>query len=150
MRYLLVPITLLLQHTIVYYSTYYLIVASLALFSLSWFWILLGLGLFAGLISFVFTTVPALLQMLFLSIYKGNKIVMGLHSIISLLALISLVVTFYQYPITLVSGDKEIGVFSGLWNESPIKFLMLVPTIIGMFIAQCNAFIFGPFIYTDD
>ena len=150
MRYLLVPITLLLQHTIVYYSTYYLIVASLALFSLSWFWILLGFSLFAGLISFVFTTVPALLQMLFLSIYKGNKIVMGLHSIISLLALISLVMTFYQYPITIVSGDNEIGVFSGLWKESPIKFLMLVPAIVGMFISQCNAFIFGPFTYTDD
>ena len=150
MRYLLIPITLLLQHSIVYYSTYYLVVASLFVFSLNWFWIIFGLSFCTGLISLVFTRIPSMLQLTFMWIYKGNKFVTGLHSIISLLALVSLIMTFYQSPITFVSGDEEIGVFSGLWDASPIKFILLAPTIIAMFMVQCYSFTVGPFLFRED
>lgn len=150
MRFLLIPLTLLVQHTVVYYSTYYLVVASLFLFSLSWFWIILGLGLITSIISFLFTLIPALIQGLFAWIYNGNKLVIGLHSMVSLLALISLVMLFYSNPITIVSGNEEISVFSGLWDESPIKFLVLAPTVIGMFLTQCYAFILVPLFIDED
>ena len=86
----------------------------------------------------------------FIWIYKGNKFVTGLHSIISLLALVSLIMTFYQSPITFVSGEEEIEVFSGLWDASPTKFILLAPTIISMFIGQCYAFTVGPVLFRED
>lgn len=150
MRFLLIPLTLFVQHTIVYYSTYYLIVALLLLFSFSWFWIILGFSFIIGYLSWWFTSIPMLVQVFFAWMYKGNKLVIALHSIVTLLALISLVMTFYVNPITIVSGNQEIGVFSGLWAESPIKFIVLAPTVIGMFLSQCYAFIVGPFIILNE
>lgn len=146
MRFLLLPLTLFLGHTIVYYSTYYLIVASLLLFSLSWFWILFGLTFFIGVIYALIVLIPMLIQGLFAWIYNGNKLAIGLHSIVSLLALISLVMLFYEYPITIVSGNEEIDVFKGLWDAAPMKCLFLVPTVIGIFLTQFYACVFVPFV----
>ena len=154
MRFLLLPLTLFLWYTIVYYSTYYLIVASLLLFSLSWYWILFVMPFLTAFTWFLITLIPILVQNLFGWIYYGNKlardlrspVISGLHSIVSLLALISLVMLFYENPITIVSGNEEIGVFKGLWDAAPIKFLFLAPFVIAIFLGQFYAQIIAPFI----
>ena len=150
MRYLLIPFSLLIQYAIVYYSTYYLIVASFVLFSLNWLWIIFGFGILTGLISFIFSVIPSLIQLLVTRIYKGNSLVLGFHSVASLLAIISLLHLFYEYPAMLVAGDNEIPIFRALWQAYPLKCLIIFPSIIGMLFSQIYGFVIGPFMHTQD
>jgi uncharacterized membrane-anchored protein len=105
------------------------------MFSLSWFWLILGFSFLFAILFSLINFIPALLRTLIIQFYGLNWFTVISHSIAGLLGVISILYFFYYNPPELVSGDESVFIFEGMWKESPLKAVCLALPFTGVMIA---------------
>jgi len=144
MKYLLIPITMILWYLTAYYGFYYGIILMIWMFNLSWLWIILGYPFLIGLIFGLTNGIPSVLRILVLRLYGTNWFSVIVHSIAGLIGIIMIFTFFKNNPIEYVSGDKTESLLSGMWDSSPIKTIVLFIPFIGLIISLLFSTILAP------
>jgi hypothetical protein len=144
MKYLLIPITMILWYLTAYYGFYYGIILMIWMFNLSWIWIILGYPFLIGLIFGLTNGIPSVLRILVLRLYGTNWFSVIVHSIAGLIGIIMIFTFFKNNPIEYVSGDKTESLLSGMWDSSPIKTIVLFIPFIGLIISLLYSTILAP------
>ncbi|MFH6971825.1 hypothetical protein [Flavobacterium petrolei] len=135
MKYLLIPLTVILWILTSYYGFYYGIVLIAWMFNLSWIWIILGYPFLIGLIFGLANGIPSLLRFLILRIFGLNWLSVIVHSIAGLIGMIMIFIFFKDNPIEYVSGETSESLLSGMWRSSPLKTIILFIPCLGLIIS---------------
>lgn len=81
MKYLLIPITLLLWYLTTYYGVYIALIGMALVFSLSWVWLIMGYIFLIGAVFGLSIGIPSLLRLLILKVYGINWFSCIVHSL---------------------------------------------------------------------
>jgi hypothetical protein len=146
MKYLLIPLTIILWYLTAYYGFYFGIVLIVWMFNLSWIWIILGYPFLIGFIFGITNGIPSLLRLLILRLFGINWFSVIVHSIAGLIGIIMIFIFFKNNPIESVSGNKSESLLSRMWNFSPIKTTVLIIPFFGLVISLLYSSILAPII----
>jgi hypothetical protein len=146
LKFLLLPLTLLLFYCFTYYGIYYSLLGFVFLYSLSWIWLILGFSIIFGLLTIVISEIPSLLRILIFKMYNYNKGVVILHTIAGFIGLIAILYFFYLNPI---GNSAENSSFLGfMWNQAPFKTIVICAAYISFIISFLISSLYLP-IYGD-
>ena len=146
MKYLLTPFTLLIWFTITCYSIYYSAILMIWMFTLGWFWLIIGYTFLIGLISFLINSLPSVINYFILKLYKLNWFSIITHSIVVFIGIIYSYVFMIENPPEIVNGSQESNFLNYLWNESWIKTILLLFPFLGIQFGVFHQFVIAPFI----
>jgi len=127
-----------------YLGLYYGMVLMFWMFSLSWFWLIIGYIFLIGIISSLVVSLPTLLNGLILQFYRLTWFSIITHSIAGLLGIAYFYYMIYQNPPDVVSGNETMPTLKGLWNQSWLKTILLMFPFIGLQLGVIYQGIFGP------
>lgn len=136
MKYLLLPVTLLLWYLIAFYSLYYSFSGIAYMYTIHWFWLLIFYPILIGLLSAATNSIPMLFTFYILKkIYSFSLISVILHSFVGLLGIVAGALVLWKLNLGFLDLFKE------HWFKS---LLLLVPflAIVGVLIW---AMILNPF-----
>lgn len=94
MKYLLMPLTLLLWFLIAYDSIYFRVFALNLVFSVSWFWLILGFILWITIILLIVTTIRYLVYGRIVELYGLTWFSSIVHSLAGLVGIVALILFF--------------------------------------------------------
>jgi len=125
MKYVLLPLSLILSYHISYFTIYLIVLLIPLLFSLSWgFFIIvwfflqyLFLSVIGGITTFINTS---------LSNYYKNTFITILHSISSVVGLFQIVMFFNENPPVIVVEGVDVPMFKGMWDSSWFKSILTI------------------------
>jgi len=144
MRYLLTPITMIIWFLLSYLGVYYSMVLMIWMFTLSWFWLIVGYSFLIGIITAVVISLPTLVNYLILKFYKLNWFSIITHSLAGLLG-----IAFFYYRISINTpevdaGNETVSLLKTLWSISWLKTIMLMFPFIGLQLGLIYQGIFSP------
>jgi hypothetical protein len=146
MRYLLTPITMIIWFLLAYLGVYFGMVLMIWMFSLSWFWLLIGYTFLIAIITALVSSLPALINYLILKFYKLKWFSIITHSIAGLLGIIYFYYQMFQNPPEAVSGNETTSILKALWSESWLKTIFLICPFLGLQLGLIYQGIFSPII----
>ncbi|MBN4081717.1 hypothetical protein JYU23_01150 [bacterium AH-315-C07] len=144
MRYLLLPITMLLWWYVIFYSLFFSVTAMLFVFSFSWFWLIIigftGIALIAGILN----TIPAILNLYIFKFYNYSWVGCIAQSLAGLLGAYRYFTFIYANPPVFTDGTESVFFLSYMWNEAPVKTVFVISAFLGVFIAILWSMILSP------
>jgi hypothetical protein len=114
------------------------------MFSLGWFWLLIGYTLLFGIIASLVASLPAIIKVLILGFYRFSWFSIITHSIAGLLGIVYVYYVIYQNPPHMVSENETTPILKALWNESWLKTILLMFSFIGLQLGLIYQGIFSP------
>ncbi len=132
MRYLLIPITMVLWFIITYAFLFIVSRGVLAIFLLNWLWIML-IGSFIGLaIAYSLKGIEFLIDKFILGFYRYNWVTIILHSIVALVVSIGFILHYIFEPYPMMNGEEGTELlFIQMWEGDLIGTLIFIPVLIG-------------------
>lgn len=144
MKYILLPITIVLWYLTSYYGIYITVIGTAFIFSLSWLWWIIGyLFLMAALFG-ITISLPSLLKLLILKYYGMSWFSCIVHSLAGLVGLIQIIRLFVANPPELVIGNEPVFILKGMWEVAPIKTIIIVPPFLGFVVSLIWSNIISP------
>ncbi|MCR1025773.1 hypothetical protein NQT66_13200 [Cellulophaga baltica] len=144
MRYLLTPITMFIWYLLTYLGLYYGMVLMLWMFSLSWIWLIVGYTFLIGIITFLVSSLPAIINLLILKFYRLNWVSVITHSIAGFFGIVYFYYLIFQNPPRMYSGLESTSILQALWNQSWLKTILLMFPFVGLQLGIIYQGIFGP------
>lgn len=144
MKYILIPFTMLLWYLTAYYGLYYAVLGIAYMFSLSWFWLIMGGIFLVGLIFGVTNAIPSLLRLLILNIYGINWFSCTIHSLAGTIGIVQVVRFLSANLPQLVIGDESLFILTGMWRTAPFKTVFLVFPFVGLILSLLWSTIVAP------
>ncbi len=144
MRYILMPFTLLLWFLTAYYGLYFTVYAMAFVFSLSWFWLILGYIFWISIIFGILNGIPGLLRYLILKLYGINWFSCIVHSLAGLVGVVVIILFFSANPPELVTGDEAVFMLTGMWELAPLKTIFVGIPFLGVVISVLWSTIISP------
>ena len=132
MKYLLTPLTMLAWYLTAYYGLYLVFVGMIFLFSLSWFWLIIGSTFLIGLIFGITIALPHLLQLYILKLYDFNRISCIVHGLAGAFGTYQLISFLVSNPPMMVSDNQEMFFLTGMLDIAPLKTIFLVLPFFGL------------------
>ncbi len=146
MKFLLTPLTMILWYFASYIGFYATFPLMVWMWSLSWFWLIVGYPFFLGLISYFATLLHLIMNSLILKLYGSNWITTLLHSLSGLAGVVVAISFFYENPPLLVSGADSVFFLKGMWNHAPIKIVVLAWPFLVILVCILYFAIIHPFV----
>lgn len=144
-RHLLLPITAIICYFIVFGVLYVSFAGAAWFFTLSWFWIIVGISLLGGLVVGIFSIiaeVPMLIYLLFNKLYKSTWFSIIIHSLTALYATFAVVHSYFFQTQNI--GDISGSVVSILWQFSAFRTILFFIFILPNILLMCYFFIVLP------
>ena len=142
---LLLPITGSVRYFLTYFLLFGVLTLTTIIFHFSWIWFIVSiivlLPLFFGLIY----TWIAFAMVGIQSFHKNNLVAAFVHAILGISAFISFTIFYINNQPTI--GENDINVFSYMWNESKLKFIILGVEAGSMIISILFSSIINPFMF---
>lgn len=136
MRYLLLPITLILWIIIMYLCLWCVYAGILLIVSLGWLWIILGFTVIIALISIFATGIPALLGVAVIKIYKNNRFINILHALAGLISVVLFISFFFS--------EASMFTIKKLYEVEKWKIIILAFPFVGLILASLySTFVIG-------
>jgi hypothetical protein len=107
MRYILIPFTMFLWFLTTYYGLYVAVIGMAFVFSLSWFWLIIGYAFLLGAAFGISNGIPSLLRLLVLKVYGISWFSCIVHSIAGMIGLVQILRFYIASPPELVSVHPE-------------------------------------------
>lgn len=144
MRYALIPLTMLLWYLTTYYGIYFAVIGMAFVFSLSWFWLIIGFPFLIGAVFGISNGIPSLLRLLILKVYGINWFSCIVHSIAGVVGLVVILRFYNASPPELVIGDESFFFLKGMWKVAPFKTVFLAMPFLGLVISIIWSNIIAP------
>jgi hypothetical protein len=144
MKYVLTPLTMFLWYLTAYYGLYYAVIGMAYMFSLSWFWLIMGGIFLVGIIFGITNAIPSLLRLLILKIYGINWFSCIIHSLAGIIGILQVVRFFSTNLPQLVIGDKSLFILAGMWEIAPFKTIFLAFPFVGLTLSLLWSTIVAP------
>jgi len=138
MKYVLTPLTMFLWYLTTYYGLYFSVIGMAYMFSLSWFWLIIGylfLGGYFLFLAYTFILYLNYIPFLILKIYGINWFSCIVHSLTGVIGVVQIIRFFNATPPELVIGDKSFFFLTGMWKIAPIKTALLAFPFLGFVIS---------------
>jgi hypothetical protein len=103
------------------------------MFNMGWFWLIVLYSILMGLISLLYSAAAGVCMSI-LYLYKLNWPSVIIHSIAGILATISFVSFYIQHWATMSIKGVDTPLYSFMWNDSPLRVILLTPGFISIFI----------------
>jgi hypothetical protein len=146
MKYLLIPFTLMFWYITAYYGIYYSLLLCIYLSTLSWLWIIVAFPILIGITFTLTNSIPGLIRHYILKLYNFNLFSSIAHSIAGIVGVFSIFYFFYNNPPEVVNNDTSVFILKALWQDSPLKTLLLSISFFGIATSLIWSTIFSPFI----
>ncbi len=144
LKYLLLPITLLLFYIISFYGVFFSILLMIWIFSLSWIWIILFSTFLFGIVYSLTNQIPTIFKLIVLKFYGVSWFIVIVHTISGILGLMEIGYRFYNNGLFLDIDDNSIFIFEAMWQESPFKLMFLAIPFIGILLSLIWSIVFAP------
>lgn len=146
LKYLLVPVTMLLWYMITYYSLLLGLKLMFWMFTLSWTWLFIVYFFLIGIVFGLVGEIPAIINHLILKIYNSNWLVIILHTIAGALGVYAFYYMLNMNPPTMENGVESLSLMEGLWKESKLKTILLSFTALGLLVQVVYVCVLHPII----
>lgn len=147
MKYLLTPFTMLLWFIITYFSLVIVLISLIFIFSLGWFWIIMGASFLTGIIYTITASLLLLLNNYIVKFYGYNWFSIITHSTIGLIAFIVFIIHYLFEPYDKGNGQGEVLFYTEMWDISPLITILFTFTFLGNIIAIFYSMIIAPYIF---
>lgn len=144
MRYILIPLTMFLWYLTTYYGIYVAVIGMAFVFSLNWFWLIIGYTFLIGAVFGISNGIPSLLRLLVLKVYGINWFSCIVHSIAGVVGLVQILRFYSASPPELVIGDESFFFLAGMWKVAPFKTVFLAMPFLGLVISILWSNIIAP------
>ncbi len=144
LKYILIPLTMLLWYLTTYYGIYAAVIGIAFVFSLSWFWLIIGYTFLIGVVYGISNGIPSLLRLLILKVYGINWFSCIVHSISGVVGLVQILRFYNANPPELVIGDESFFFLKGMWKVAPFKTILLTMPFLGLVISIIWSNIIAP------
>ena len=126
LKYLFLPITVLIWYLIGFYGIYFSIFAVGLIFKIKLIWIILFDTFIFGLVYGIIVGIPQLLEMMIMWGFRRNLLVLILHSLAGLLGVIHIIFFLIQRPPMLAGEKGEVFFIFGMWDIAPVKTIFII------------------------
>ena len=126
LKYLFLPLTVLIWYLIGFYGIYFSILAIGLIFKIKLIWIILFDTIIFGLVYGIIVGIPQLLEIMIVWGFRRNLLVLVLHSLAGLLGIIHIISFLIQRPPMLVVENGPVFFISGMWEISPVKTIFII------------------------
>lgn len=133
MKNLLMPLTIVMWYFITYFALFGVFVSFPLMFDMGWLWLIFLYSILIGLVSMLYSIATGF-SIGVLYFYKLNWVAVIIHSIAGLMATISFITFYSQNWAMIVRNGNEAPLLSFMWDDSPIKVILLVPGFISIFV----------------
>ena len=147
LKYLLIPVTLAIFYLLAYYGIYLSILGYVFMFSVGWFWIIVGYGILIGIAYSISIGIPNLLRMLIIYFYGFSWFIIIIHALAGLVGLINVFSLLYSNPPLIEPGS--VFFLKGMWNQAPLKTLFVGLPFVFIFLGTVGSTIILPFAIKD-
>lgn len=144
MKYILIPLTVLLWYLSTYYGVYIALIGMGFVFSLSWIWLIMGYIFLIGAVFGISNGIPSLLRLLILKVYGINWFSCIIHSLAGVFGIAQIIRFFRATPPEIVIGDESLFFLTGMWEVAPFKTVFIALPFLGLVIALIWSSIFAP------
>jgi len=144
MKYILIPLTMLLWYLTTYYGVYIALIGMGFVFSLSWVWLIIGYIFLIGAVFGISNGIPSLLRLLILKVYGINWFSCIVHSLAGVFGIAQIIRFFSATPPEIVIGDQSVFFLTGMWEIAPFKTVFIALPFLGLVITLIWSSIFVP------
>lgn len=144
MKYILIPLTMLLWYLTTYYGVYIALIGMGFVFSLSWVWLIMGYIFLIGAVFGIANGIPYLLRLLILKVYGINWFSCIVHSLAGVFGIAQIIRFFSATPPEIVIGDESFFFLTGMWEIAPFKTVFIALPFLGLVITLIWSSIFAP------
>lgn len=134
MKYALTPLTMFLWYLTAYYGLYLAVLGMIFIFSLNWFWLIVGYLFLIGILFGISNAIPGLLRLLILKIYGINWFSCIVHSLAGAVGAGFFIANLPLCVLVSVKGD-EVFFLTGMWKIAPVKTAFLAFPFVGLVIS---------------
>lgn len=138
------PFTLFLWFLTTYYGLYIAVIAMAFVFTLSWFWLIVGYIFWISAIFGISNGIPSLLRFLILKVYGINWFSCIVHSLAGVVGVVVIMRFFSASPPQLVSGDESVFILTGMWEVAPFNTVFVAPPFLGLVISLLWSSVIAP------
>jgi len=138
MKYVLTPLTMFLWYLTAYYGLYLAVIGMAYMFSLGWFWLIMGWLFFGTFFMFLIMNTFLILNYIpfkILTIYGINWFSCIVHSLAGVIGVVQIIRFFNANPPELVIGDESVFILTGMWGIAPVKTAFLAFPFVGLAIS---------------
>ncbi len=137
---------MILWYLISYYGIYLILLTLIFMFSISWFWLIIGYNLLIALVYSIVFSLPLLLRMIILKMYRFNWVLILLHVAAGAFGLYHVFMNFYLNPPEIVIGNEPVFFITGMWDISPFRTILLALPFIGFLLGAIYSTVMAPLI----
>ena len=95
-KFILLPLTMILWYLTAFYGTYIAVIGVMFMFSLSWLWLIIGYLFFVGAVFGISNGLPSLLRFIILKYYGKNWFSSVLHSLAGIIGVVHIIQFFNE------------------------------------------------------
>ncbi|NQT54832.1 MAG: hypothetical protein HQ551_01230 [Desulfobacteraceae bacterium] len=135
MKYVLTPLTMFLWYLTTYYGLYFCVIGMAYMFSVGWFWIIMGWLVCGTFIIFLVMNTFLILNGIpfqILTIYGINWFSCIVHSLAGVIGVVHIIRFFNANLPELVIGDESFFILTGMWKIAPVKTVFLAFPFVGL------------------
>jgi len=149
MKYLLIPLSFVAWYFISYFGLYIGMLSMGYVFSLSWLWIIIAYLPIIAVVGGLSVGIPGLLRYKILEFYGFNRSVGIIHTFAGLIGVAWFFIFHSMNPPEVVIGDERMFMLSGMWELSPLKFIVLAFPYLAFVVGIVWSCIFAPLFISD-